>query len=364
MMSRSRNLSNPSDILDVLRPFAQQRSWLRYDESAKPSDAKVDQELIKQPHVILSKLYEVAPNLTFTRSALISAIDMMFDEKAEEWKMIPEHKQDYVETMTRRLLNICRVVSQACVQAEKKGQAPAWVKELPWWKKKKYLYKCNAELKIVERTTSPSARPEPSLPISRLEGAVDTDTPVAEWPDGHKYLVAGVTFASLSKKPEAAVEVHFESEHKDTHHRVTVKDRTDRQPLISMYEQQRQVLQVSVNSFGSHRQAAAFMVGIAKQYCNGEVDKAMLKELRDRTIPKKAGVSRRSSTAKRPACNMENATQHSKETDVTDQWAYPSQEAGLQTPDTASTASPKCPKVVKAIDPRELRGIGYDMDII
>ena len=217
---------------------------------------------------------------------------MMFDEKAEEWKMIPRHKQDYVETMTRRLLNICRVVSQACMKAEKKGQAPAWVKELPWWEKKKYLYKYNAELKIVERTTSPSARPEPSLPISRPEGAADTDTPVAEWPDGHKYLVAGVTFASLSKKPEAAVEVHFESEHKDTHHRVTVKDRTDRQPLISMYEQQRQVLQLSVNSFESPRQAAAFMVGIAKQYCNGEVDKAMLKELRDRTIPKKAGVSK------------------------------------------------------------------------
>ena len=189
---------------------------------------------------------------------------------------------------------------------------------------------------------------------------------MAEWPDGHKYLVAGVTFASLSKKPEATVEVHIESEHKDTHHGITVKDRTDRQPLISMYEQQRQVLQVSVNSFESHRQAAACMVGIAKQYCNGEVDKATLKELRDRTIPKKAGVSKVKTrhTAKRPACNMENATQHSKETDVTDQWAYPSQEAGLQTPDTASTASSKCPKVVKAIDPPELRGIGCDMDTI
>jgi hypothetical protein len=170
----------------------------------------------------------------------------------------------------------------------------------------------------------------------------------------------------LSKKPEAAVEVHFESEHNDTHHKVTVKDRTDRQPLISMYEQQRQVLQVSVNSFESHWHAAACMVGIARQYCNGEVDKATLKELRDRTIPKKAGVSKGKShhTAKRPACNMEHATQHSTDTDVTDQWAEPSQEAGQQTPGTASTANPKCPKVVKAIDPPELCGIGCDMDTI
>ena len=77
-----------------------------------------------------------------------------------------------------------------------------------------------------------------------------------------------------------------------------------------MYEQQRQVLQVSVNSFESHRQAAAFMVGIARQYCNGEVDKATLKELRDRTIPNKAGVSKGKHAILQKEAGMQHGERH------------------------------------------------------
>ena len=59
---------------------------------------------------------------------MIKAITTIFEEKKEAWHLDDSDKADYVETLSCRFLNICRVVGHAQHRATK----PSWYKALPW----------------------------------------------------------------------------------------------------------------------------------------------------------------------------------------------------------------------------------------
>ena len=104
----------------------------------------------------------VSRRLVFTRSVVKGGINIIFDEKYQEWGLAESIRDDYVETMTRRVMNLCRVVAQALA----KGTKAQWVQELPFVKvaepseassstpssavEVKYLYQFSDELKTRE----------------------------------------------------------------------------------------------------------------------------------------------------------------------------------------------------------------------
>ena len=83
----------------------------------------------------------------------------------------------------------------------------------------------------------------------------------------------------------AVSEVFWKGEHSVTHHRIEVKrradrpvkdDPTDNKMLISMYEQNKQILQTRVSAWETEAVAANFMVGIAIDYAADKVSKSEL----------------------------------------------------------------------------------------
>ena len=104
----------------------------------------------------------------------------------------------------------------------------------------------------------------------------------------------------------------FEGTHETTQHKVKVAKRSDRQPLVSIYEQQKQNLQVAISWFEGEtdeaREAAAivFMVDLATQYCQALVTKEELKTKRDQGVHDLKLQKKKKSPGvlKRPAANI------------------------------------------------------------
>ena len=58
----------------------------------------------------------------------MGATQLELDRRNDKWQRAAEQSLDYVETMSRRLINLCRAVSQA----SRKKSAPCWTAQLPW----------------------------------------------------------------------------------------------------------------------------------------------------------------------------------------------------------------------------------------
>ena len=76
----------------------------------------------------LSGLRAEHPALVFKRSVVQAAIKLELERRNEKWGLSAEQCLDYVETMSRRLVNLCRVVSRAL----RKKTPPRWAAQLPW----------------------------------------------------------------------------------------------------------------------------------------------------------------------------------------------------------------------------------------
>ena len=78
---------------------------------------------------------------------------------------------------------------------------------------------------------------------------------------------------------------YFTLEHQPAHHRLRVASRSDRRPMMVLYEQAQQILQLRVDAFGMEQDkamqaAASFLTGIAEEYASGKLDKMELKARR------------------------------------------------------------------------------------
>lgn len=303
---------------EVLSPVVTTRLFLKYDESATVDNAKTLPELITKAHPLLLVLHNTQPSLSFVRSTVRDGLQLVLNEK-ETFGMKPMDAVDWVETMTRRMMNLCRVVSQG---QKKHGDTP-WVQNLPW------VTKPDVEAGVSGKKARPAARGQSnsssSVPPAAAvvdcfygydtetckswrqpagckgtkgremcveiiipDGALDDASPIARWADGFERKVPELVVGDLKmmQQPRSgtkdACEVYFEGQQHGTHHRVIVKKRTDRDLLVSLYDQTRQVLQVKASRFiGGVDEAGSFMVKIAKAYCEGTVDASGLKKLRE-----------------------------------------------------------------------------------
>ena len=116
--------------------------------------------------------------------------------------------------------------------------------------------------------------------------------------------------SSSSSDPE---KLSWQGEHVLTHHKVTVCPRTDRRPMISMYEQGCQICQIHLDTFrgniGTQRKSAFdLMVEIAMAYTSDTITKGQLLQVRgDKVEAMGLGRPKRGRKAKRHVAASDGA---------------------------------------------------------
>jgi len=117
----------------ALLPFAEQKgvSFVRYDcEARVTSKSKVlhGERGVESHHGVLHALYKLQPNLSFPRAVVESALQKVLEACGAKWRLSASEGPDWVQTISRRLRNMCRAVAQGQL---KRGDS-AWVRALPW----------------------------------------------------------------------------------------------------------------------------------------------------------------------------------------------------------------------------------------
>jgi hypothetical protein len=326
---RDRFSGNAEALLAIISPFACKKKWLVYDECEKVKDAKTMPVHIAEQTELLRALHQVQPNLSFVRSVIATAMGNLFDNKAVELCLKGEYRSSWIDVHTRRLMNLCHAVAQGIA---KSANTP-WVKELglkgtvvpePLLEEaKEYTFGYDVELKKAWRQQAGSrSKKEISDRMEVPENALPHHQVVAKWLDGASWNIPDITVAMFKEMTDSvrrgnteALEF-FSGEHCSSHHKIVVKARTDRQPLMSMFEQGRQILQVAVARFDGKPEdattlAGKFMANIATLYSQDKLQPADLKGHRDRGLaeswPKVKVVRKKPAAASSSAATLEKA---------------------------------------------------------
>ena len=257
---------------------------------------------------------------------------------------------DWLETITNRIRNLCRVVrhgEDSAIAAAVKADAPIsvkWIKMLPWRRetapkdepkdedepkgedepkedepksedepkgedepKREEIYKCrlNNELNNAWRVkVGEDLDGGAEEPTMKLSWVPDLDVVTAKWFDGYEHVFEGpeaTEFLALFRDSRAKHSALWQDTHAKTKHTLEIKQRIDRQLLLSLYEQTRQILQVRMDRFGlvpgepqkqlqpddpTLKIAVSFMTKLAEKYRDDELDVKELKTMRDEELKK------------------------------------------------------------------------------
>jgi len=182
-------------------------------------------------------------------------------------------------------------------------KTPAWIVGYCAEHRAAYRMKLDGRDKeLAEETLMPSERDGNELAI-------------AKFADGTEHDIPSMTIAQYAKIKEAQIapcgkrELFWEQAHNLTKHKLHVAKRADRQLLISLFEQCRQVLQVRVDLFGpedeleSQIKVFKFMKDIGVKYAASALSSTSLKTYRDSEIPR-LGLARRTPKIRKAADNM------------------------------------------------------------
>ena len=335
---RPRFKGTAAEWADLMAPVAQKRSWLRYDETKKCSAAATLPKLIGEQHAVLEKLHE--GGLIYKRSVVKDGVKLLAERM--DFKLKESEAEDYYETMTRRVMNICRAVSQGVSKSKNSNTKPPWVAALPWLRVPAaasqsndagatttcYIVGWDPSVQLAWRVpaSTPEGRKEPSMRPT-ADKSRPKDPIVVRWADGYEHEISELTNEMLlearcGEKKKEPTDVFWAGEDPSTHHALVVKLRKDgpHPLLMSLYEQGRQLDNIQVRLFdqnyeateGAKVKAGKFMHGVAEAILAGKVDKKDLKQYRrakcnEENIQwrlgcmKKPAAAPSSSAAKRPA---------------------------------------------------------------
>ena len=165
-----------------------------------------------------------------------------------------------------------------------------------------YFYNFDDELMLAYRSTSNTKHKELCMPIV-LPPAFKYDDPlVAHWDDGDVRSIPGITWGKYGnmQDPSArtASSVLWKAVQKGTNHKLTIVQRVDRNLLIILKEQQKQVLGMRLDHFGSIpdqskplppnseilNKATSVMKEIGMQFATGELQRADLIPYRNKML--------------------------------------------------------------------------------
>ena len=163
-----------------------------------------------------------------------------------------------------------------------------------------YAISFSRELMLPIRTDD-KGNQEPGVIDENDKKAPQTTALRFSWPDGHKAVDKEMTYEDLGKlgKTSKANGHNLEWEGETIgKNKLTLAQRVDRQLLLSLYEQSRQILMVKLNLWGAieneHerlpqtsdilKKGVDFMTDIATKYAAGEILRADLKKYRDENL--------------------------------------------------------------------------------
>ena len=296
---RPRFKGTAAEWADLMAPVAQKRSWLRYDETKKCSAAATLPKLIGEQHAVLEKLHE--GGLIYKRSVVKDGVKLLAERM--DFKLKESEAEDYYETMTRRVMNICRAVSQGVSKSKNSNTKPPWVAALPWLRVPAaasqsndagatttcYIVGWDPSVQLAWRVpaSTPEGRKEPSMRPT-ADKSRPKDPIVVRWADGYEHEISELTNEMLlearcGEKKKEPTDVFWAGEDPLTHHALVVKLRKDgpHPLLMSLYEQGRQLDNIQVRLFdqnyeateGAKVKAGKFMQGVAEAILAGKVDK-------------------------------------------------------------------------------------------
>jgi hypothetical protein len=328
------------------------KSFVKYSEEAVMSQSKIDSKKILEAKLVLLTLG--LQSWTIQKSTMLKAMELIVAEN-KSWKMTDSQVKDYIATMTKRLRNMIWGVAQGI----KKGAK--WAEAF----KLDVKSECEGgESEINEDAESEIEDPEGSdldiesvpegekldtdagvifgwdkemslgfrvLPRNRqkkdysLAPTVTGDAVKLEWLDGTSHVLDKKVFNAVDFKrlqTRRRSNVLAEYEHCETHNKVTIGLRVDRHFLVSVYEQNKQILQIRLDMFGdlsdvgddgvpSHDHPAVvkckqLMSPMVQDYCNNTIkSKADLVAARDNVIKTNALVSPKI-LRKRPAAKSDD----------------------------------------------------------
>ena len=284
-MSASRDTYNGRvcDLAALLLPFVQKSgvSFCTYPcEGKKVTGAALNFDSAKRHFALLKSLHEAQPNLSFKRSTMEDALkSIVKDLNGSALKLKGKDEiKDFITTMSSRIRCMCRAISQG----EKKNPCPKWVAELPWRSEqqqqrqqvvrkrpagndtvkedhaseqmpKKYVFKFNEELLVCVRQEIGTQKEEPSMPMKVDDSIHDDELAIAKWSCGFEHHVPGLTMRrlrSLAHRSLTATGDLWTGPHTTSKLKVSIAQRCDRTLLMSLYESQKQILQVNLALFG------------------------------------------------------------------------------------------------------------------
>ncbi len=313
---------------DLLKPFAVSRSFISYrDEAQTIGESRLVVDDVAKHHDLLMAIKPVKANLSIAK--LVWKSELAKVALLPDLKLRKEDKKDWIEVLTARGRNMCRAVQQA--ELKVRGTAPTWIQELPWNKQKAassdgetkprrklvsktpatevakpaddMIYTFDTELLVV--TSAPCNQPkarEFSIPLSAeaLRDHNPLDPLPPKWDDGEVHTFPEHTvgeFRALvsGRGRKQEVKTHWIGQHVATHNAITVQQRLDRCLLLSMYEQNSQVLQVRLDLFGEIEnqfeylpddspiliRGLRFIDEFATDYCRDKIVREKLVEVRD-----------------------------------------------------------------------------------
>ena len=233
-MSRPRGVVTPEELSCVLKPF---------DESAKVSESKLHKGNALKHVALLTALHERVHTV---------CCDNGFQATGRPIRDVAGRIEG-LETMTNRLQNLCRTVSQSL----RKNPSSEFASTFPWSPtatdtaaEPGYTVVYDRELRLAWRRSQDGTGPaEMSSPLFAPEGAQPTDSPMARWSDGFEHTVTDITCEELRATAAADNKrdmptVVWEGIHCASKHRVFVKRRQDRTLLMSLFEQGPQICQI------------------------------------------------------------------------------------------------------------------------
>ena len=128
MPPRARFHGTTYGFVALVLHFVTGKSWFVYDKESPKVGKKVFVAQALQANDFLSRIHNAVPNLSFPRKLVETSVTRLFEMKHEEWRVHPSIRDEWVLTLTRRFMNLCRAVNQAWP----KTTPPRWAQSLPW----------------------------------------------------------------------------------------------------------------------------------------------------------------------------------------------------------------------------------------
>ena len=395
---RQRWQGSAEELAEALDPVARRkgRVMLIYDDSPKCQKALLSTDRVYAAHQLLEALHGLAPRLHFVRSTVKEAMQAILDRYGDSWKLVKDaDRRDWVETLTKRVMNITRSVSQGEVTTP----SAKWVLELPWNKSKKprtlkarasrvdtdgeeaaakedrveYEYGFSTDLSLPwTRAGTRHATPKPGAVVLREQGDKDDDPIRASWPDGTIKSITACTWGEWSTTSSAkhapVADVLYASEHSASHHRLLVKPRMDRGLLVSLYEQNSHIGCVRVallsteadeppDCKNNHHKVAALMIRLTKRYEKNEFLRSDLYARRNEMLQER-GLSVRV----RPGLTLANGGRSMKRLAGAEKEASRACDADADPDDEESDAKVKATPTLPPFNPLEPFAVGEEAD--